>query len=92
MPQLGRCKFRVERVAPPKATTLGLLNDATIAFLFGSMFGACVGFLTAGIMHAVRSSNHAAEAALAARPDLGGHAPTQIDDDAPLAARTVKPV
>jgi hypothetical protein len=66
-----------------------------IAFLLGSMFGACAGFLTGGVMRAVRSGDDAGETALAERTyfaGLSGDAPMQIDHGVPLAPWPVEPV
>ena len=58
--------------------------------LLGSMLGACVGFLTAGAMHAVRPSN--VDGGAAHVRGLGGDAPIYIADGVPLAPWPVEPV
>ena len=63
--------------------------------LLGSMLGACVGFLTAGAMRAVRPSNDAGETAHGKRlhlRGLGGDAPIHIADGVRLAPWPVEPV
>jgi hypothetical protein len=61
-----------------------------IAFLLGSMFGACVGFLTAGVLRAIND-----EAAPAADRrylrDRCGEGVAQVDGAVPLVPRTVEP-
>jgi hypothetical protein len=47
-----------------------------IAFLFGSMFGACVGFIAAGARDAARSAD--AEMALTAERPFLGHAGSDV--------------
>jgi hypothetical protein len=62
-----------------------------IAFLLGSMFGACVGFLTAGVLRTA-SGEVAPVADRCYQRDRCGEGAAQIDAAVPLAPQTVEPV